>query len=858
MPQKTTSLTPCGASYNNEKGAFDYGLVDWAEASFFINQLIENKYGVWVLFPPEEGKFCLHYKRKEGERIPYEAIGKDLQRNKGWSLGYVINPPKEEPKEFKADPKNKNKVWGAKKEHIKGATLLFVEGDGGLSKEEQLRTIHEALPIFQPSFIVDTGGKSLHFYWKLTRMVSPEKFEEIQKRLVRLIKKVNPSFGIDESLCKSNQLLRIPGGLHGKTNKRSKLYRIGGWLHDENKQPYWELCLRYGVEFFEQGLSVAEYVWEVETTGYECDWEYNLEENKYYAKESNFKWIKDIKEEKGIKDYKPSFISQQALSKDGQWFSRLEREVQLPLAVEMLQFVPKREEIGRGDRRVCISILYGLKRHFGELDAATICEQANWRSDYWNPTEELPSLQNPTNDIGTLVTIARKGGWIYETSKVLNKGGVKLEQLFPTPIINSLRVVTRLLPYPDHLIATTYLASICPTLKLGTSLNCYPITDFVVTLNLYIATVGESGSKKTPLLKNLIENPLALVKQEMKQKYKNEVAKFAQADHENEELEAPPHTLLYMQDVTPEACEVQLEQQEKAGLSILYLKDELSGLFSGLDAYKGGRGSAAQQLLEQFDGRGFSTIRKKERRECDKTQLSIYGNVQPKILAELQRGGDSSGQWARFLYSPNPTTPKRLPATITKEEKQEHEVAKEHLQKVALALTKLPPFEYQLNEEAIKKFTEYLFEKEEAMFKAKNSELKAIFGKSGNKVGKVCGCLHVIKNYENPEELVTLETLEAAITLVDYLDEFAIKFQKESTETEEDRRLRRLMAITWKYRKLMAWRDIKQRLTEEERAKWNQETCIDSLKKLAYMDYGEVKEGKKGGLHFKAVKEYKK
>ena len=113
-----------------------------------------------------------------------------------------------------------------------------------------------------------------------------------------------------------------------------------------------------------------------------------------------------------------------------------------------------------------------------------------------------------------------------------------MEQLFPTSIINSLRVVTRLLPYPDTLIATTYLASICPTLKLGTSLNCYPVTDFVVSLNLYIATVGDSGSKKTPLLKNLIENPLALVKAEMKARYKNEVAKFAQADHENEDIEA--------------------------------------------------------------------------------------------------------------------------------------------------------------------------------------------------------------------------------------------------------------------------------------------------------------------------------
>jgi hypothetical protein len=224
----------------------------------------------------------------------------------------------------------------------------------------------------------------------------------------------------------------------------------------------------------------------------------------------------------------------------------------------------------------------------------------------------------------------------------------------------------------------------------------------------------------------------------------------------------------------------------------------------------------------------------------------------------LQKGGDSSGQWARFLYSPNPTTPKKLPTTITPEARKEHEDAKEHLQKVALALTKLPPFEYQLEAEAIERFTEYLYEKEQAMKEAKNSELKAIFGKSGNKVGKVCGCLHVIKNYEEPQEFVSLETLEAAIRLVDHLDKFAIKFQKESTETEEDRRLRKLMAIAWKNRKLMAWRDIKQRLSEEERRAWSHDKCMESLKKLEHMEYGETKEGKKGGLYFKAIKEYKR
>ena len=52
------------------------------------------------------------------------------------------------------------------------------------------------------------------------------------------------------------------------------------------------------------------------------------------------------------------------------------------------------------------------------------------------------------------------------------------------------------------------------------------------------------------------------------------------------------------------------------------------------------------------------------------------------------------------------------------------------------------------------------------------------------------------------------------------------------------------MAIAWKNRKLMAWRDIKQRLSEEERRAWSHDKCMESLKKLEHMEYGN-KEGKK-------------
>ena len=56
----------------------------------------------------------------------------------------------------------------------------------------------------------------------------------------------------------------------------------------------------------------------------------------------------------------------------------------------------------------------------------------------------------------------------------------------------------------------------------------------------------------------------------------------------------------------------------------------------------------------------------------------------------------------------------------------------------------------------------------------------------------------------------------------------------------------------------VAWRDIQQALSPNDRKKWNRETCIESIVKLEYMNYGEIIGGKKGNsIRYKATKPYK-
>lgn len=82
-----------------------------------------------------------------------------------------------------------------------------------------------------------------------------------------------------------------------------------------------------------------------------------------------------------------------------------------------------------------------------------------------------------------------------------------------------------------------------------------------------------------------------------------------------------------------------LHELDKRGLSVLVLRDELSGLFGAMNAYRSGKGADEQQLLELFDGHAFTSLRVTAGdRSYERCQVSIYGAIQPGVLRELIKG----------------------------------------------------------------------------------------------------------------------------------------------------------------------------------------------------------------------------
>ena len=542
------------------------------------------------------------------------------------------------------------------------------------------------------------------------------------------------------------------------------------------------------------------------------------------------------------------------------------------MAVEMLNFLPRREQKGNGERNTCIKCLAGLVNQFGHDEAMAICEKSSWRSEYWQPEVEIPTIYNPSNTFGSVIWEARQGGWQFpleapvapkQPEPTAPAKAITLEGLFPGRIAERLRRVTKYLPYDDPLIAVTYLAAIAGLQRLGAGVVCNPLSDFTVPLNLFVAAVGKTGTKKTPLKKTLVSGPLGEIHSAMREEF---LAEWREWKAEGMDGPTPQEALLWVKDATGAALEQQLVIQEKKQLGLLLLRDELAGVFYGMDNPEQS-GNEEQALLEIYDGDGIASLRvSTSNRVCTRTQLSIFGNIQPEVLEDLQQGRDHNGKWARFFFAPLPGTPVRLPTSWDQEEMNAFNDAKRGLARVSREVRKLPAHNYWMTAEAMAHFADYEFSKQEQAQVAKLPSQAAILNKSAGKVARVAGLLHVLEladaGYKpgakegiwrnKAETEISISTLLVAIELVEHLDRWALTFQAVTNASDEERYMLRLQELALKSKGPVPMSELQRGLSGKERKRLKGDSIRKVLQALAEEGYGVISEGPRGGLQYKA------
>ncbi|QNJ06491.1 hypothetical protein SynMEDNS5_01776 [Synechococcus sp. MEDNS5] len=113
---------------------------------------------------------------------------------------------------------------GTKAAEVTAGIALFFEYDT-MARDKQLG-IWDELEFPQPSFQVDTGGKSIHHYYVLAQPIEVSLWTELMERLI------NSAPGCDMSCKGANRLMRLAGGYyidrHGVAIDQSRIVNASG------------------------------------------------------------------------------------------------------------------------------------------------------------------------------------------------------------------------------------------------------------------------------------------------------------------------------------------------------------------------------------------------------------------------------------------------------------------------------------------------------------------------------------------------------------------------------------------------------------------------------------------------------
>jgi Protein of unknown function (DUF3987) len=245
--------------------------------------------------------------------------------------------------------------------------------------------------------------------------------------------------------------------------------------------------------------------------------------------------------------------------------------------------------------------------------------------------------------------------------------GKKAPQLFQGDLGKALKVTAKNFNISSEILVFCLLPILSARIPSETRLMINPGTDYLVPALRWTALIGETGTKKSPVLKALLA-PLLSIQKQISAKYKAEKDAYDQAynlwkvEKVNERGEEPilPAPMLdcYFSDFTIESIGQSIS--DRPDDSYLVFVDELAGFFKSMDAYRKGGGDR-QKWLDLYNAGALKINRKGSPTIfCPHTSVSILGGLQPSVLAQMIKDDASAedGLWNRFMFC-------RLPQTKT-------------------------------------------------------------------------------------------------------------------------------------------------------------------------------------------------
>ena len=322
---------------------------------------------------------------------------------------------------------------------------------------------------------------------------------------------------------------------------------------------------------------------------------------------------------------------------------------------------------------------------------------------------------------------------------------------------------------PTEILTFCLLPIFGSQINSQTELLINPGTDYRVPAVRWCGLVGDTGSKKSPVL-GILTKPLSTRQTELYAEYKaNKLAyeaefrswKNQKANEKGEEPTLPaPLKDLYFSDFTIEGIILSLSYYPDD--AYLLMLDELATFFSAMDAYRGGKGGDRQKWLTIWNGGAIKVNRKSSDTICiPQSSISIVGGIQPQTIANLI-GGDTSqqdGLWNRFSFM-------GLPHNLTEAFTETPGDLKVELDRVYRALSNQPSQTHSLSLDAKPLWKAWHDEIEAKAISESNWLVKGTYAKFEGIAGRNALIIHrTLAAIEGKElaQLVSAEVLELAI-----------------------------------------------------------------------------------------------
>ncbi|MGP1385717.1 MAG: DUF3987 domain-containing protein [Thainema sp.] len=316
----------------------------------------------------------------------------------------------------------------------------------------------------------------------------------------------------------------------------------------------------------------------------------------------------------------------------------------------------------------------------------------------------------------------------------------------------------------------TLLPVAASLLRVGTELEIDAGMGFSVPPILFTGLVAPSGSKKSPIQRQIL-GPLSKLQAEADQDYEYTVSEYeislrdwehTKGDDRGLRPRKPTPKDYHTSDATREAiARIQSQQPERG---ILVAPDELAGLFKGQNQYRNGRGNDKESLLTAFDGAGLKVDRASGMRiSIPRTSLSITGTIQPDVLREMMGDfSDANGQWARFLWCLLPLKPAPFPRQTVR-----YDIS-ERLYCVYQRLEDFPANGYRLTPEAKTLFADWYDRLDHLRVMETHPGLQAVYSKMQGYTGRLSLILHCVNAAVDgclPADAVSAQTMRSTIKL---------------------------------------------------------------------------------------------